>query len=121
MIDGSVLNTLGHTRKCKHNRNVEFSAIVVKRKVKFFAILLVFDVFKMKYKFTVIILVLTIMMTIDAAPWLNWFLGDFPTRTSYRHPKSGKDRYKQLCRVLNPDNYAFPDRIPYPAAPLCPY
>lgn len=74
----------------------------------------------MNFQFAVIILVI-IMVKIDAAPWFNWFSGDHSIRTGYRNPKSGKERYKQLCRVLNPDNYAFPGRIPYPAAPLCPY
>lgn len=75
----------------------------------------------MKFKFTVIVLVLQIMVMTNAAPWFDWFFGDFSVRTTNRHPKSGKDRYQQLCRVLNPDNYAFPNRIPYPAAPLCSY
>lgn len=33
----------------------------------------------------------------------------------------GKERYKANCRVINPDNYAFPGAIPYPSAPFCPY
>lgn len=57
----------------------------------------------------------------EAAPRFSWFFGTSSTRTRYKHPKSGKERYKKLCRVLNADNYAFPHKIPYPAAPFCPY
>ena len=29
--------------------------------------------------------------------------------------------YKDICRVVNPNQFAFPNRVPYPAAPYCPY
>ncbi|CAH0765130.1 unnamed protein product [Bemisia tabaci] len=37
-----------------------------------------------------------------------------------RQGRSGKEKYNALCKVLNPDPYAFPGKIPYPAAPFCP-
>ncbi|XKL61956.1 hypothetical protein PGB90_001789 [Kerria lacca] len=76
------------------------------------------------YKMIVIVFVF-FTISAYAAPWLDLFLNSFPQNTwsesGHRNVKSGKERYKQLCRVLNPDNYAFPEKIPYPAAPICPY
>uniref|UniRef100_U5EKY8 Putative conserved secreted protein n=1 Tax=Corethrella appendiculata TaxID=1370023 RepID=U5EKY8_9DIPT len=45
----------------------------------------------------------------------------------YHTTKATKSRehrgrsYKELCRVINANPYAFPGRVPYPAAPFCPY
>lgn len=76
--------------------------------------------------FIVSVLLLVICTCVYAAPWLDLFLNSIPetdpyNNQGYRTGKSGKERYKQLCRVINPDNYAFPGKIPYPSAPLCPY
>lgn len=35
--------------------------------------------------------------------------------------RSGRDRFRSICRAHNADAYAFPGRVPYPAANLCPY
>lgn len=67
-------------------------------------------------------LVLVVMLlTVQAAPWLNWL-----SQNTNRHRlggagRSGRDRFRSICRTVNPDNYAFPGRVPYPSAPLCPY
>lgn len=55
--------------------------------------------------------------------WWNVFNGPEVSQRpqNERTGRSGKDRYKALCKVINPDPYAFPGKIPYPAAPLCPY
>lgn len=76
----------------------------------------------MKFNLLVSIFV-CVIGTINAAPWLDWIFNEPQPQVNsgYRNPKSGKESYKQLCRVLNPDNYAFPDKVPYPAAPVCPY
>lgn len=37
-------------------------------------------------------------------------------RAPRRQAKGGKERWKEICRVVNPDSYAFPGR-----APMCPY
>ncbi|KAI5694217.1 hypothetical protein M8J75_012911 [Diaphorina citri] len=71
-------------------------------------------------------LFVTLFITLSAAApapfWWNSFNGPNPTpaRQNERTGRSGKDRYKALCKVINPDPYAFPGRIPYPAAPFCP-
>lgn len=82
--------------------------------------------FHWKALFTFLLLLLA-TVSVYAAPWFDLFFNSIPetdpysSGSGYRSPKSGKERYKQLCRVLNADNYAFPDKVPYPAAPLCPY
>ncbi|KAG8231667.1 hypothetical protein J437_LFUL007441 [Ladona fulva] len=35
--------------------------------------------------------------------------------------RTGRERWKKICRAHNADPYAFPGRVPYPSAPLCPY
>jgi hypothetical protein len=69
----------------------------------------------------VLVVVLAVLMAAQAAPWLNWL-----TPNTNRHKlggsgRSGRDRFRSICRTINPDNYAFPGRVPYPSAPLCPY
>ena len=80
--------------------------------------------------FSVVVIVFGLMIACESAPaWWDMILGSeykssggYDFQSSYRQPKyDGKERYKKLCRVLNADNYAFPGKIPYPSAPLCPY
>ncbi|XP_058813890.1 uncharacterized protein LOC131677841 [Topomyia yanbarensis] len=41
---------------------------------------------------------------------------------STTHNRKPKGRsYKEICRVVNPTPYALPGRVPFPAAPFCPY
>lgn len=68
-----------------------------------------------------VLVVMLLVLAVHAAPWLNWF-----TQGTSRHRlggsgRSGRDRFRSICRTINPDNYAFPGRAPYPSAPLCPY
>ncbi|XP_046994790.1 uncharacterized protein LOC124606777 [Schistocerca americana] len=72
---------------------------------------------------------------VEAAPWFDWgFTGNryrpyYPPRGSGGSGnrgggsggRSGRDRFRSICRTISADNYAFPGRIPYPSAPLCPY
>ncbi|XP_055523858.1 uncharacterized protein LOC129717754 [Wyeomyia smithii] len=39
--------------------------------------------------------------------------------TSKRKPQGRS--YKDICRVVNPTQYALPGSVSYPAAPFCPY
>ena len=69
----------------------------------------------------VLLVVVVLLLAVQAAPWLNWL-----TQNTNRHrlggsERSGRDRFRSICRTVNPDNYAFPGRVPYPSAPLCPY
>lgn len=78
-----------------------------------------------------IILVLLLVACVSCAPWLDLFLGRQPTYNRqgpahyegrrHRQGKSGSERWKEICRTINVDNYAFPGRAPYPAAPVCPW
>ncbi|KAF7383385.1 hypothetical protein HZH66_012735 [Vespula vulgaris] len=42
-------------------------------------------------------------------------------RYQQRQGKTGKERWKDICRTINADPYASPGRSPYPAAPVCPW
>lgn len=78
-----------------------------------------------------IILLLLLVSSAFCIPWLDLW---FPQQSSYdnqntgyyanapyRQSRGGKERWKQICRTINPDSYAFPGRVPYPAAPVCPW
>ncbi|KAF4532897.1 hypothetical protein B566_EDAN001501 [Ephemera danica] len=75
------------------------------------------------------------LTVVDAVPLLDIFnLGGItktPRNTGgYRgnvgapaatRQRTGRDRFRSLCRAHNADPYAFPGRNPYPGVPLCPY
>lgn len=83
-----------------------------------------------------IFLLLLLISSSFCVPWLNLW---FPRQSSYdnrnieyangqdgpyqqyRQGRGGKERWKQICKTINPDSYAFPGRVPYPAAPVCPW
>jgi hypothetical protein len=67
---------------------------------------------------SVVLVVLLLVVAGHAASWLNWFTYGVNRQ---RPGRSGRDHFRSICRTINPDNYAFPGRVPYPAAPLCPY
>jgi hypothetical protein len=70
----------------------------------------------------VLLVVLLLVLVVQAAPWLNWFTyGSTNTQKLGGSGRSGRNRFRSICRTINPDNYAFPGRVPYPSAPLCPY
>lgn len=84
-------------------------------------------------KMKLIILLLLLVSSVVCVPWLDlWFpqqfsysnrnTGYYANIPSYRQSRGGgKERWKQICRTINPDAYAFPGRVPYPAAPACPW
>lgn len=41
-----------------------------------------------------------------------------PQQPKRRTTKAGRS-YKDICRVVNPNPYAFPGKFPYPAVPIC--
>jgi hypothetical protein len=43
------------------------------------------------------------------------------SRRSQQRPKTTKAgrSYKDICRVINPNPYAFPNKVPFPSAPVC--
>jgi len=80
-----------------------------------------------------IFLLLLIVSSAFCMPWLDlWFpqqsyrsrniryYENGPYR-QYRQGRGGKERWKQICKTINVDPYAFPGRVPYPAAPICPW
>lgn len=58
-----------------------------------------------------------------SAPWLDLLFGEPYYRSEGRHRqgKSGGERWKEICRTINPDGFAYPGRVPYPSAPVCPW
>ena len=80
----------------------------------------------------VLVAFLLLIVAVSAAPWLNILFGGQPGY-NYRIPeyknqqferrqgKGGKERWKEICRTINADPYAFPGRAPYPAGPVCPW
>jgi len=77
-----------------------------------------------------IILLLLLISLVSCKPWLDlWFpQQSYDNRNTgyyandpYRQSRGGKERWKQICRTINADSYAFPGRVPYPAAPVCPW
>jgi hypothetical protein len=70
----------------------------------------------------VVLVVLLLVLAVEAAPWLSWFTyGSADRKRLGGSGRSGRDRFRSICRTINPDNFAFPGRVPYPSAPLCPY
>lgn len=71
--------------------------------------------------------------SVFGAPWLDILLGgeksygnqrsDYYLNQRYRQRqgRGGKERWKEICRTINVDPYAYPGRVPYPAAPVCPW
>lgn len=79
----------------------------------------------------ILFLFLLFIITGYAAPWFEILFGKQQDYTyqplSYknqqskrRQEKRGEERWKEICRMINPDPYAFPDRVPYPSVPICP-
>lgn len=79
-------------------------------------------------------LIILLLLLVSSAFCIPWFDLWFPQQSSYdnrnigyyangpyRQGRDGKERWKQICRTINPDPYAFPGRVPYPAAPICPW
>lgn len=72
---------------------------------------------------------LLLIATVFAAPWLEILFGDqLGYNYDYRNQpyrrrqgKGGKERWKEICRTINVDPYAFPGRAPYPSGPVCPW
>lgn len=80
----------------------------------------------------ILFLFLLLIVVGSAAPWFELLFGGQPDYNyqipSYnnqqyrrREGKGGKERWKSICRTINPDPYAFPGRVPYPSAPVCPW
>lgn len=80
----------------------------------------------------VILVFLLIINIAFAAPWVDIVFGNSgynyqgyqrnqPYRQQRRQGKGGKERWKEICRTINPDPFAFPGRAPYPAPPACPW
>jgi hypothetical protein len=69
----------------------------------------------------VVLMVILLVLAVQAAPWLNWLTRDSNKHRLASSGRSGRDRFRSICRTINADNYAFPGRLPYPSAPLCPY
>lgn len=76
-----------------------------------------------------ILLLLLLVNCVFCASWLDLF---FPRPSSYsnqnngpyrqyRQGRGGKERWKEICRTINVDPYAFPGRAPYPVGPVCPW
>lgn len=76
-----------------------------------------------------LILLLLLVNSAFCISWLDlWFPQQYDNRNTgyyangpYRQGRGGKERWKQICRTINSDVYAFPGRVPYPAAPVCPW
>jgi hypothetical protein len=68
-----------------------------------------------------VVVLAVVLVAAQAAPWLNWFTPNTNRHRLGGSGRSGRDRFRSICRTVNPDNYAFPGRVPYPSAPLCPY
>lgn len=79
----------------------------------------------------ILFLFLLFIITGYAAPWFEILFGKQQDYTyqplSYKNQQSrrqqgkrGGERWKEICRTINPDPYAFPGRIPYPSVPICP-
>lgn len=77
-------------------------------------------------------LLLLLIGNVLCVRWLDILLGQKPysnQRSDYylnqryqqRQGKTGKERWKDICRTINADPYASPGRSPYPAAPVCPW
>lgn len=43
---------------------------------------------------------------------------NIPQTRRYKTTKAGRS-YKDICRVVNPAPYAFPNKFPYPSVPVC--
>lgn len=79
----------------------------------------------------ILFLVLLLIVAGSAAPWVEILFGkqadysyqpsNYKNQQYRRHGKGGKERWKDICRTINPDPYAFPGRAPYPSAPICPW
>jgi len=73
-----------------------------------------------------IILLLLLVSSASCIPWLDlWFPQQstydnrntgYHANRAYRQGRGGKERWKQICRTINPDSYAYPGR-----APVCPW
>ena len=83
-------------------------------------------------KMKLILLLLLLVGSAICAPWFDLWFPSYGSRNSgynangrnqqYREGRGGgKERWKQICRTVNPDPYAFAGRAPYPAAPVCPW
>ncbi|KAK2587143.1 hypothetical protein KPH14_002901 [Odynerus spinipes] len=83
---------------------------------------------KMKTLFLFFLLIGNVL----CAPWLDILLGQgsygdqrsnnyLNQRYRQRQGRGGKERWKEICRTINPNPFAFPGRVPYPAAPVCPW
>lgn len=83
-------------------------------------------------KMKILLTFLFLFTTVLAAPWLEILFGgqppyNYPTpndksqQLRRRQGKGGKERWKEICRTINPDPYASAGRVPYPAAPVCPW
>ncbi|BES96318.1 Hypothetical protein NTJ_09127 [Nesidiocoris tenuis] len=76
-----------------------------------------------------VLVVLLMAGSSTSAPAPFWFDELFPSRRSNSNPSqpragralSGAEQYKRNCRIINPDPYAFPGKIPFPSVPVCPY
>jgi len=69
----------------------------------------------------VLVVVLAVLVAAQAAPWFNWLTPNTNRRKVGGSGRSGRGRFRSICRKINPNNYAFPGRVPYPSAPFCPY
>ena len=72
----------------------------------------------------VILILLLLITCVLGAPWLDLFFGRNPyygNEGRHRQGKNGKERWKEICRTINTDGFAFPGQVPYPAAPACPW
>lgn len=78
-----------------------------------------------------LLLLLLLVGSAICAPWIDLWFPSYDGRNSgynangrnpqYRQGRGGKERWKQICRTINPDPYAYAGRVPYPAAPVCPW
>ena len=70
---------------------------------------------------------LILLVSVQAAPWFDWFGGSPAYRERKREErpqrqgKGGAERWKEICKVINPNGFAYPGSFPYPAAPVCPF
>lgn len=81
----------------------------------------------------ILFILLLLIAAGSAAPWVEILFGkqpdyDYQLPPSYknqqyrrRQGKAGKERWKEICRTINPNPYAFPGQVPYPSAPVCPW
>jgi len=79
----------------------------------------------------VVILLLAALLAVHAGPvyFQQGLLGFLqptqrPSRNAYpqqQQQRKGRSRYDQICKVHNPNPFAFPGKAPFPAQPLCSY